>query len=592
MQIVLHQTHHKVADFKTIKSYLLDLINKKATGLHLFPELFLTGYPLQDLCLQHAFISRYEELLADLNRQSLTFKNDKNSPTFLMGGLQYQMSEQGLPLKIYNVIYQLTLGKPLNCLYQKRLLPNYDIFDEKKYFTSGDEPVIWNWNEYNIALLICEDMWPSTEGGCDPIEDLKQLSIQQNLNIDLVVNLSASPYHLGKPGKRLEQASSISNQLGAPFVYVNRVGGEDEILFDGGSFVYGKDQVLVEGSQFHADTICWSLPDVNSSNYEDGARLIQKGHSWEDLFNPRMVIKGNRIEGMKPVTDEECHQIIKALNFGLNEYVERTGFSNLLVAVSGGIDSALVLALLALGKTDKQNINALYLPSKYSSDLSGRLVSELCENLEIPLKTIPIDLHHGQVAESFMRGIGRPLEGLADENTQSRLRGMLLYAYANSINALVVNTSNKSELAVGYSTLYGDSVGAISLLGDLYKSEVYRLADYINNNFENIIPGEIITRPPTAELREGQLDTDSLPPYDTLDAILEGILSYRFSFNKFLEMGFAPEDVRRVFGLYHRSEYKRFQFCPIIKLKAKSFGFGYRIPLCKNQFELEDIYND
>ena len=304
--------------------------------------------------------------------------------------------------------------------------------------------------------------------------------------------------------------------------------------------------------------------------------------TWEDLFQSRIETKNIELPYLKNWTELQCEDVLKALSFGLQDYATKSKFSKFSVALSGGIDSALVLAIAKFSLKDDQMLEAIYMPSQFSSDLSLKLSTELCKNLEIPLYEQSIEELHKLAKCKMESTFEQQFEGIANENIQSRMRGMLLYARSNQINSMVINTSNKSEIAVGYSTQYGDSVGAISLLGDLYKSEVYQLSKYLNKKFNNIIPEQIITRPPSAELRENQEDSQSLPPYNILDAILDGLLSYRYSYNELIKNGFKKEDVEKVVSLYSRAEYKRAQFCPIIKVSPKSFGFGYRIPMSKN----------
>ena len=283
---------------------------------------------------------------------------------------------------------------------------------------------------------------------------------------------------------------------------------------------------------------------------------------------------------LSQLTKKQCEETIEALCFGLQDYTQKCGFNSFTVALSGGMDSGLVLTLAKLSLKEGQKLEAVYMPSQFSADLSTQLAQDLCKQLDVPLTILPISELHDHVREHFTRFYKNPLEALADENIQSRLRGSLLYARSNQVGSMVINTSNKSELAVGYSTLYGDSVGAISLLGDLYKSEVYDLAEYIFET-RKLIPRGYMDRAPSAELRENQEDQQSLPPYEVLDAILEGLLSYRHSVKELVGMGLPEADVKKVYGLYTKSEYKRNQFCPIVKIKAKSFGFGYRVPITK-----------
>ncbi|MBG08408.1 MAG: NAD(+) synthase [Halobacteriovoraceae bacterium] len=602
MKLMIHQTHHQTSDFKGVLKSLVNLFNQKnlenkepEPTLHLFPENFLTGYPLKDLCLQKSFIDSYMKLIDDLNNLSLSYfdqrPEDVKGHSLLIGGLDYNFDKQGLPTQIKNVIFELTPGEKLKSVYTKRLLPNYDIYDERKYFAPGNELKIWNFQGKNILLLICEDMWPSHFYKVDPIQEAYELCKKENLSLDLVINLSASPFHLNKLEKRVIRAQEISKQLNAPMAYCNRVGGEDEILFDGGSFITDHHKILCQGKVFEKDCLVIDLdksetktPTTSQEKIDPPLSSKEKVNTWEWFFDPQLdkTATPTKLNGL---SDEDCKVILQALKFGIQEYSEKCGLNNFIVALSGGIDSALVLTLMKLFLKEGQKVEALYMPGFYSANLSWELSSELCKNLDIPLYQLPIKFIHSTVRNSFRESFQSELEGLADENIQSRLRGSFLYARSNQTNAMVLNTSNKSELAVGYSTLYGDSVGAISPLGDIYKSEVFTIARYINKQYKDIIPEKIISRPPTAELREGQEDSQSLPPYERLDAILEGLLSYRMSPNELVNLGHDSKEVSKVFHLYQKSEFKRFQFCPIIKLKAKSFGFGYRIPLSHKRVE-------
>ncbi len=576
MNTTIHQTHHTVADFDNIFKYLETI---KEEGLHLFPELFLTGYPLQDLCLQKSFIDTYIEFLDKVHKWS---KNLPDNITILAGGLEYELSKTGLPVEIKNRVYEIS-NKSFKPIYTKQLLPNYDIFDEQKYFTPGENPLVWKHQGKNIGILICEDMWASTFHHKDPINDLYEYSKDNNLNLDLMINLSASPYILDKDQKRTERAKYISRIFKCPFIYTNRVGAEDEILFDGQSFICDGQQVHYKAARFKKDKLSIEL-DSASYNF-DGPTDSKKERTWESLFNARISTnesKATNLPLIKQWNDEQCAEVCEALKFGFQEYASKCGFNNFTIALSGGMDSALVLTLIRLALKEGQYLEAIYMPSIHSSPLSYDLSLELCQKLGISLTTLPIKFLHSAAKNLFGQTFPQPFEGLTDENIQSRLRGTLLYTRSNQINSMVVNTSNKSELAVGYSTQYGDSVGAISMLGDLFKSEVYQIANFLNKQHENIIPEHIITRPPTAELRPGQVDTESLPPYERLDAILEGILSYRYTKTELIKAGFSNEEVTTVIDLYRKTEYKRYQFCPILKISSKSFGFGYRVPISKS----------
>ncbi|MFP5386346.1 MAG: NAD(+) synthase [Bacteriovoracia bacterium] len=571
--LILHQTHHTLADFDAIFQTATEVL--KGEGLHLFPELYLTGYPLQDLVLQKPFIDSYEDHLKDL---SDWVKKQTGKWRALMGGLHYEYEVSHLPKKIRNVIYEVIPGEGLKVLYTKRLLPNYDIFDEQKYFSPGKGNAFYEFNGKRFGLQICEDMWTSSFHELDPCELMLQEVSEKKSKIDAIINLSASPFEAAKKTKRLNRASNISLQFQCPFVYLNRVGGEDEILFDGGSFVMAGSKLLLGLETFKADQKSFTLDDQRGQ-YEKKPEFHRE-NTWEGLFNPKIdySVKPARL---KSWSDEECAEVLKALTFGFQEYATKSGFKKFLVALSGGMDSALVLAIVKLGLKPGQSVEAIYMPSIYSSPVSTELSENMCKGLGIPLSYFPIKFLHSAVKNAFTQTFSEPFQGLTDENVQSRLRGTLLYTRSNQTGAMVINTSNKSELAVGYSTQYGDSVGAISLLGDLYKTEVYRLGEFINEHFDRPIPEGIIDRGPSAELRENQLDQDSLPPYERLDAILEGILSFRLGKKDLLDLGFDEQEVIKVLQLYLKSEYKRAQFCPILKVKAKSFGFGYRVPMSK-----------
>lgn len=571
---VIHQTHHTLADFDSIFQSAVQVLT--GDGLHLFPELYLTGYPLQDLVLQKPFMDAYQAHLEDLNNWA---KKQSGKWRALMGGLDYELESSGVPTKIKNVIFEIIPGHGIKNLYAKRLLPNYDIFDEQKYFTHGKENAFYEFNGKIFGLQICEDMWASSFHELDPCELMFQEMKTKNLHIEAVINLSASPYEAAKKHKRFERAKNLSLQFNCPFIYVNRVGGEDEILFDGQSFVMSGSTLSIELKSFEAETKSFYLEDLKGEYSE--RPVFRPENTWEGLFAPRIDISTTPAT-MKTWSDAECAEVLKALTFGFQEYATKSGFKKFLVALSGGMDSALVLAIVKLGLRPGQSVEAIYMPSIFSSPVSTELSEQMCKGLGIPLSYFPIKFLHSAVKNAFSQTFPEPFQGLTDENVQSRLRGTLLYTRSNQTGAMVFNTSNKSELAVGYSTQYGDSVGALSLLGDLYKTEVYRLGEYINKNFNSPIPEGIIHRGPSAELRENQLDQDSLPPYERLDPILEGILSFRLGKKELLALGFHEQEVTKVLQLYLKSEYKRAQFCPILKVKAKSFGFGYRIPMTKH----------
>ncbi len=587
MQLNLHQTHHEIGDFEGIFKYLTTTFQDgRLKGLHLFPELFLTGYPLQDLVLKKSFIEDYLAFINDLSVWSeRQFKAQKNeSIALLLGGLTYQFDTMGIPLQIENVIYLLEPGEKIKAIYTKQLLPNYDLYEEKKYFTPGSGPAIFSFENKTIGLLICEDMWFSHLHEIDPVEQLKNHLENNNMHCDLVINLSASPYHLGKQEQRMARAMEISQYLQCPFAYVNRVGAEDEIIFDGQSFVSDGANIVVVAKMFKSDLLSLPLPKFSPPNKDQIRSLTINSNSWNTIFNTRLSADTLKLNQLK---NEECHEIIEALILGIDDYSIKNRISKFSIALSGGMDSTLVLVILKLLKERAMRpieLEAVFMPGFFSSSLSYDLSYDLCQNLGIKLTSFPIKFIHSAIKNAYQDCFRDKFENLADENIQSRLRGALIYARSNAVGSMVLNTSNKSELSVGYSTLYGDSVGALSVLGDLYKSEVFNLALYINQQYKNIIPKEIISRAPSAELRENQEDVQSLPPYERLDPILEALLSLRFSPLDLIKKGHRSEEVIKINHLISISEYKRKQFCPIIKVKPKSFGFGYRVPISKKTF--------
>ena len=586
MQLNLHQTHHEIGDFEAIFDYLTSHFQTgTAEGLHLFPELFLTGYPLQDLVLQKSFIDEY---LAFLNELSLWSEKQFKSNTkhgahcaLLMGGLAYQFDSHGLPTHIENVIYCLEPEKKIKVVYIKQLLPNYDLYEEKKYFTAGISSGFFSFMGKTIGLLICEDMWFSHLHDYDPIELLKEDLTNKKLHCDLMINLSASPYHLGKLDQRLKRAREISQFVEAPFAYVNRVAAEDEILFDGRSFVVNGSDVIIMGHAFKADIISLPLPNYKAPQSALTKTLNTQANSWGTLFSTRLSSDTLQLQSLN---DGECAEILDGILLGISDYSLKNKISKFTIALSGGMDSSLVLVLLKILQDRKlfpMTIEAVFMPGLFSSSLSYDLSYDLCRKIGIKLTTMPIKFIHSTIKTIYRDSFHHEMVGLADENIQSRLRGALIYARSNQVDSIVLNTSNKSEIAVGYSTIYGDSVGALSVLGDLYKSEVFELAIFINKTYKDLIPAEIISRPPSAELRENQEDSQSLPPYERLDPILESLLSSRFSPKDLIKKGHDASEVIKVYQLLTKSEYKRKQFCPIIKVKPKSFGFGYRVPISK-----------
>ncbi|MEX1099965.1 MAG: nitrilase-related carbon-nitrogen hydrolase, partial [Bacteriovoracaceae bacterium] len=420
MKLHIHQTHHAIADFTNFFSALEEVLQSGEAGAHIFPELFMSGYPLQDLCLQKPYIERHEKFLNELNQ--LVVKNERKDMLILAGGVRYELTTQALPLRLSNVVYRLEPGKTIEAVYAKQLLPNYDIFDEMKYFTPGSESSVLEWKGKFFGLLVCEDMWSSSFHHKDPVMDLKKKIDKDGVKLDALINLSASPYVVNKDSKRKERSRFISNLFNAPYIYVNKVGGEDEILFDGRSFVMAGNDLALELARFKADQETFHLGDKKIEYEKELAP--QEENTWEELFSARIAPSSPKL---KELSDSECEEVLEAVCFGVQEYALKNGFNRFTVALSGGMDSSLVLTLLRLSLKEGQYLEAIYMPSVHSSPLSHECCLDLCQNLGVPFKSLPIKFMHSTAKNLFSQTFSQPFEGLVDENIQSRLRGTLLY---------------------------------------------------------------------------------------------------------------------------------------------------------------------
>lgn len=550
MKIALAQLNFTVNHFEQNVTKMADAINKAKTSkvdLIVFSELSVCGYPPHDLLEREEFIRKCISSVNTLAAQCVGI-------TAIVGSPSFNTNPRGKML--FNSAYVLSEGK-IASVHHKSLLPDYDIFDEYRYF----EP---NTSEYTlaeiggrkIAITVCEDLWddqPVTSSfGREMLYQSSPMEKLSALKPELIINIAASPYNYNSEERRLEVFRSNVLRYGLPVVYVNQVGGNTELLFDGGSMVLNyNSNVIHKLKSFDEDFFIF-----------DTEILINSTHS-ESYPNKSEL---NRIE-----------RIHDALVMGIRDYFKKMGFSKATLGLSGGIDSAVVLALAqkALGS---EAIRVLLMPSQYSSQHSIDDAVALAQKLNIQSDIIGIQ----PIFDSFKNQLKPIFEGLeeniTEENIQARVRGTLLMALSNKFGHLLLNTSNKSEAAVGYGTLYGDMNGAISVLGDVYKTDVYRLANYINKN-EEIIPINTIVKPPSAELRPDQKDSDSLPPYDILDAILFAYIEQQLSAEKIVEKGFDPTIVSKVIRMVNVNEYKRFQAPPILRVSSKAFGFGRKMPL-------------
>nr|WP_310428090.1 NAD+ synthase [Chamaesiphon sp. VAR_48_metabat_135_sub] len=548
MKIALAQLNPTIGDLKNNAQQILKTAQQVSTqgvNLLLTPELSLCGYPPRDLLLNAHFITEMEQTLHQLARElpsdlQVLIGLATPNPNFAATG--------GKPL--FNSIALLTAGKVQN-IFHKRLLPTYDVFDEHRYFTSGNEPNCFTINGIKIGLTVCEDLWNDEDFWgkrsylVNPIEELSKQ------NIDLSINLSASPYSLGKQQVREAMLKHTAIKYDRAVLYVNQVGANDDLIFDGCSLGFDRSGELVcRGKSFDRDLI-----------------IVEFDESKQDL-------KPGKIQPLNDCTDAEVWQ---ALVLGVRDYIGKCGFQKVILGLSGGIDSALVAAIAAeaLG-ADK--VLGVLMPSPYSSEHSITDAIAVAANLGINTETIPIG--------DLMQGFNRTLEplftgtefGLAEENIQSRIRGNLLMAISNKFGYLLLSTGNKSEMAVGYCTLYGDMNGGLAVIADVPKMRVFSICKWLNRERE-IIPHNIITKPPSAELKPGQVDQDSLPPYEVLDAILELIVCQHQSAEQLIDRGYDPQVVEKITKLVKRAEFKRRQAPPGLKITDRAFGTGWRMPI-------------
>ena len=556
MRIALAQINPLVGDLSGNGAQLLAACRRAAADgadLVVAPELALWGYPPRDLLLRPSLRQRQGEVLDALAR-------DLPSEQALLLGVSETVRDGQQP-DLFNSVALVEKGH-WRIVARKRLLPSYDVFDERRYFRPAEEPCLLelerNGRSWRLGLTICEDLWVEEQlhsqrllGG-DPVGDLAAMAP------DLLINLSASPFGQGKPQLRRELAKSAAQRLSAPVIYVNQVGGNDELIFDGGSFV----------------------------STASGAVGAQLAFGKEDLacWEP-----GQAADAAPIPSDEEL--LLRALVLGVRDYARKCGFGKALLGLSGGIDSALV-AVLAAAALGAEKVQALLMPSPWSSEGSINDSLDLAKRLGIHTQTVPIEGLMGGFDAALSAPLGGVPAGVTAENLQSRIRGTLLMAVANQQGQLLLTTGNKSELAVGYCTLYGDMNGGLAVIGDLYKSTVFHLCNWIDSKAAqavrqelglaaqgDLIGAAIREKPPSAELRPDQKDSDSLPDYAVLDPLLKALLEEHQSPEELRQRGTDPALAERVMGLLRRAEFKRRQAPPVLKLSQRAFGSGWRMPI-------------
>jgi NAD+ synthase (glutamine-hydrolysing) len=540
LTIVMAQLNLMVGDIHGNTALILDSARQAIVHYHadmiVFPELSLTGYPPEDLLLRPALAGRMEQALQKLCEAGLPITMVIGFPQRVKGNL-------------YNALGVIQDGK-LVATYHKQSLPNYQVFDEKRYFTAGDKACLLNIQGVNFAFTICEDLWESA-----PIRQASQAGAQ------LLININASPFHTDKLEQRAALLSRRAHESGIAIMYVNQVGGQDELIFDGNSMVAHADgKVTVVGPAFSEALI--------AMRYDTDQGVLQ----------PMPDVQ--QVRGIDSSTEERCYQ---AMMLGLSDYVRKNHFKNVVLGLSGGIDSALTLAV-AVDALGADRVTAVMMPFTYTSELSLRLARVQAETLGVRYEVISIV----EMYKAFECALAGEFEGLppdlTEQNIQARCRGVVLMAISNKKGALVLTTGNKSEIAVGYCTLYGDMAGGFNVLKDASKTLVYRLAEFRNREAAERgeaprIPQDVIERAPSAELAPGQRDDDNLPPYERLDKILAMYIEEDMSAHDIMEKGFDRQEVLRVLRLVDINEYKRRQGPVGIRLTQRAFGRDRRYPI-------------
>lgn len=539
MKIALAQLNYHIGNFELNTKKIIEHIQlAKADGAELvvFAELAVCGYPPRDFLEFEEFISLCEEAGKEIAEHCTGIACIVGLPV---------RNDEAAGKDLYNAAYFIE-EKQIKSIARKALLPNYDVFDEYRYFEPATSFECIDFKGVKIALTICEDLWNINNNPLyvsNPMDEL----IKENP--DVMINIAASPFSYQHDDERRVVLADNAKKYNLPLLYVNQVGAQTELIFDGGSMVFDQNGNMLDEMDYFGE-------QLKSYTFADGK------------------IEG-QVQEHQPMSD--IAQIHDALVLGIKDYFVKSGFSKAVLGLSGGIDSAIVCALAcrALGA---ENVMAVLMPSKYSSDHSIKDAMDLVENFGCMHEVISI-AEAADAFDSMMAGAFKGLPfNLTEENIQARSRGIVVMAMSNKFGYILLNTSNKSECAVGYGTLYGDMCGAIGVIGDVYKTQIYELAHYINKDRE-VIPENTIVKPPSAELRPGQKDSDSLPDYDTLDTILFQFIELKKSSKDIIAMGYEEGLVRRIIKMVNGAEFKRYQTPPILRVSPKAFGSGRRMPI-------------
>ena len=537
IKIAIAQINCIVGDIAGNANMILDFANRaqqQGASLIITPELALCGYPPEDLLFRHDFNHACEQALARLAEQL-------SGITLLVGHPHLQDG------KCYNAASILENGK-ISATYHKQVLPNYSVFDEERYFEAGESPLVFTHGGTKFGVMICADGWEAA-----PAMRAKQAGAE------FLLALNASPYHIDKLEKRYEVIAERAKETGLPIIYVNMVGGQDELVFDGASFVMDSaGKVTQQLPSFEENLAIVEINAMGANNHAPSGASI----------TPKLSLEA---------------AVYNALKLGLADYVNKNGFPSVVLGLSGGIDSALTLAI-AVDALGAERVKVVLMSSEFTASISVDDAIEMANLVGVKYSQIPIKDLFELFRETLAPEFGDLPFNTAEENLQARIRGMLLMALSNKFGSIVLTTGNKSEMAVGYSTLYGDMAGGFSLLKDVPKTLVYKLAEY-RNLLSKVIPERIITRAPSAELRANQTDQDSLPPYEILDAIMQAYVEDDLSRDKIQQLGFSEADVNRVTNLIDHNEYKRRQAPVGVRITQRGFGKDRRYPItCKLKF--------
>lgn len=576
LRIALAQLNPTVGDLdgnvaKILQAY--DDAEQAGCDIVAFPELSITGYPPEDLVLKPAFVADNEAALGRVAAHT--------------GRCAAVVGFVDADFDLFNAAAVCADGRVLGT-YRKRLLPNYGVFDEARYFTPGNEtdPLeLYIIGGVKVGISICEDVW-SPDG---------PLAVQADGGAELAVNINASPYHFGKAAYRERMLATRAADSHSALVYVNQVGGQDELVFDGCSLAFDADgDLIARGRQFHEELMIVDVPIAASYRQ----RLLDPRGRVSQVALPTVLVSSEPVERVDDNGDVPSHpagnpvaeplpdvaELYQALALGLRDYCVKNGFSDVVIGLSGGIDST-IAAVLAADALGADHVHGVSMPSRYSSDHSKSDAEKLAVNLGIDYRTIAIEpafsAYLDMLEPSFVEPDGTPRPpGLTQENIQSRCRGQVLMALSNEFGWMVVTTGNKSEMAVGYFTIYGDSVGGYAVIQDVLKTRVYDLCRYVNERAgREVIPEAVITKPPSAELRPDQRDDQSLPPYEELDPILRLYVEEDRTAAEIVELGFDEAIVRRITRLVDIAEYKRRQCPPGVRVTTKGFGRDRRLPI-------------